>query len=146
MVRYLGPKRLEDLVREIEECDVGIIPNHRNIFTEINTPTRILEYLAQGKPVIAPRAPGIQDYFNKESLEFFELGNSEDLARKIEYVHSHPSEAIEIVERGQQVYRAHTWSQERQMLVNLVGEQLRRGDQPDSFVAQVPRSDRSHSL
>src|SRR5262249_38913687 len=29
-VRYLGPRRLEDLVREIEDCDVGIVPNQRN--------------------------------------------------------------------------------------------------------------------
>src|SRR5208283_5303895 len=48
-VHYLGPRSLEDLVREIEGCDVGIIPNHRSAFAEINTPTRIFEYLALGK-------------------------------------------------------------------------------------------------
>jgi glycosyltransferase involved in cell wall biosynthesis len=119
-IRYLGPKRLEDLVLEIEGCDVGVIPNHRNVFTEINTPTRIFEYLALGKPVIAPRTPGIQDYFSPESLLFFEPGDPEELARKVEYVFSHPREAIEVAERGQQVYLAHTWSQERQSLVNRV--------------------------
>ena len=81
--RYLGRKRLEDLVLEIEGCDVGIIPNHRSAFAEINTPTRIFEYLALGKPVIAPRTQGIQDYFNSESLFFFEPGNSEELAGSI---------------------------------------------------------------
>ncbi len=119
-IRYLGPKRLEDLVLEIEGCDVGVIPNHRNVFTEINTPTRIFEYLALGKPVIAPRTPGIQDYFGPESLLFFEPGDPEELARKVEYVFSHPREAIEVAERGQQVYLAHTWSQERQSLVHRV--------------------------
>ncbi|MCH8268621.1 MAG: glycosyltransferase [Acidobacteria bacterium] len=127
-VHYFGPKRLEEIVQAIGECDVGIIPNQRNIFTEINTPTRIFEYLALGKPVIAPRAPGIQEYFKEESLLFFELGNVEELARKIEYVYSHPSETVEIVKQGQQAYRAHTWRQERQNLVNLVGELLETGD------------------
>jgi hypothetical protein len=39
-------------------CDLGVIPEHHNAFTEINTPTGIFEYLALGKPVIArpPRA------------------------------------------------------------------------------------------
>ena len=78
-VHYLGPRSLEDLVREIEDCDVGIIPNHRSAFAEINTPTRIFEYLALGKPVIAPQAAGICDYFDDRSLVFFELGNAEDL-------------------------------------------------------------------
>jgi glycosyltransferase involved in cell wall biosynthesis len=119
-VRYLGPKSLEELVREIEACDVGVIPNHRNAFTDINTPTRIFEYLALGKPVIAPATPGIQDYYGPESLFFFESGNAEELAQKIEYVYSHASQASEIAERGQQVYLAHTWREERQTLVNLV--------------------------
>lgn len=123
-VHHLGPKSLEELVREIESCDVGIIPNHRNAFTDINTPTRIFEYLTLGKPVIAPRTQGIQDYFGYDSLFFFESGDAEELARKMNYVFSHPSEALETTERGQQVYLAHTWSRERQVLVDLVSELL----------------------
>jgi len=119
-VHYLGPKRLEDLVGAIEDCDVGVIPNQRNAFTDINTPTRIFEYLALGKPVIAPRTPGIQDYFNAESLLFFESGNSKELADKIEYVFSHSQEAAETAKRGQEVYRAHEWSREKAVLVGLV--------------------------
>jgi len=124
-VNYLGPKRLEELVEEIDGCDVGIIPNHLNAFTEINTPTRIFEYLARGKPVIAPRTPGIEDYFDPESLLFFEPGNSQDLANKIGYVWNHSSKALEIAERGQRVYLAHTWSQQRQTLVDLVSGLLK---------------------
>lgn len=118
-VRYLGPRSLEDLVREIENCDVGIVPNQRNAFTEINTPTRIFEYLALGKPVIAPRTPGIQDYFSPESLIFFESGNAGDLAQKLENVASHYDVALASAARGQRVYLAHTWIQEKRMLVNL---------------------------
>src|SRR5438034_11189680 len=68
VVSYLGPKRVQDIVEAIEECDVGVIPNHRSVFTDINTPTRIFEYLALGKPVIARRAAGLQDYFNNAYL------------------------------------------------------------------------------
>lgn len=123
-VRYLGPRRLEDLVREIEDCDVGVIPNQRNSFTEINTPTRIFEYLALGKPVIAPSTPGIQDYFGKESLVFFESGNAEDLAKSIKFVFSHPVDVTEIVKRGQEVYREHNWSKERLQLIGVVARLL----------------------
>lgn len=125
-VRYLGPKRLEDLAGEIEACDVGVIPNQRNSFTDINTPTRIFEYLALGKPVIAPRTPGIQDYFDAQALLFFDAGNAAQLAEQIRYVHSRPHEAIETAERGQQVYLAHTWQNERETFVNLVSGLLNR--------------------
>jgi glycosyltransferase involved in cell wall biosynthesis len=123
-VCFLGPRRLEDLVPEILKCDLGVIPNHRNAFTEINTPTRIFEYLALGKPVVAPRTPGIQDYFEDGSLVFFESGDSEDLARKIEGVYDNRDAAIATAKRGQAVYLAHTWQQERQTLVNLVSRLL----------------------
>lgn len=119
-VAYLGPRSLEGLVREIEDCDVGLIPNHRSAFAEINTPTRIFEYLALGKPVVAPRAAGISDYFDDDSMVFFELGNAQDLARKVEYVFSHPAEVTEIVRRGQEVYREHRWQTERRRLTDLV--------------------------
>jgi glycosyltransferase involved in cell wall biosynthesis len=117
-VRYLGSRRLEDLVTEIENCDLGVIPNRRNAFTEINTPTRIFEYLALGKPVIAPSTSGIQDYFSKESLLFFEAGNPSDLAQQIEYAFSRPREVEEIVRRAQQVFLEHTWDHERETLLN----------------------------
>jgi len=119
-VRYLGPKKLEDLPREIEQCDVGIIPNERNRFTDINTPTRIFEYLALGKPAIAPSTPGIEDYFEPGSLFFFESGDSADLAQAMRYVASHPNEARIVAERGQTVYLKHDWKSERESLVSVV--------------------------
>jgi glycosyltransferase involved in cell wall biosynthesis len=118
-VRYLGPKKLEQIAQAIRECDLGIIPNRRSIFTELNTPTRIFEYLSQGKPVIAPRAPGILDYFGPRELVLFELGDADDLAAKIEYVFANLEETLRMVERGQEVYRAHQWSSERSRFVNL---------------------------
>ena len=120
-VRYLGPRTLEQIVEAIDECDVGIIPNRRSIFTEINTPTRIFEYLSRGKPVIAPAAPGIQDYFSDGQLVFFELGNANDLAHKLEFVCLHPDEVEKTVELGRAVYRDHRWSAERAKFTNLAG-------------------------
>ncbi len=126
-VRYLGSRRLEDLVTEIENCDLGVIPNHRNAFTEINTPTRIFEYLALGKPVIAPSTPGIQHYFSNESLLFFEAGNPDDLAQQIEYAFFHPREVHEVVRKAQRVFQEHTWDRERETLLGRVSEILNKG-------------------
>jgi glycosyltransferase involved in cell wall biosynthesis len=123
-VHYLGPRRLEDLVAEIEACDVGVIPNHRNAFTDINTPTRLFEYLMLGKPVIAPRTQGIQDYFGPDSLLYFESGNVEELAARCEYVAAHADEALAVAARGQQVYLVHTWLKERQILIDLVSRMV----------------------
>jgi len=116
-VHYLGARSLEQLSEAIMECDIGVIPNRRSFFTEINTPTRIFEYLAKGKPVLAPRAPGIQDYFGDNALVYFDLGDADDLAAKLEWVAAHPCEVGEITSRGQEVYLQHTWSREKEKLL-----------------------------
>ena len=126
-VHYLGPRRLEQLVEAITECDVGVIPNNRSIFTELNTPTRIFEYLALGKPVVAPRALGIQDYFSEDSLVFFDLGNADDLGRKLSWVANHPKEVFEITNRGQAVYRAHSWDKEKEKLLSVAADLISCG-------------------
>ena len=129
-VRYLGARNLEQIAEAIDGCDVGVIPNRGSVFTEINMPTRIFEYLVRGKPVIAPRTAGIQDYFSPDDLIFFELGDADDLARKIQYVFAHPREAQAAVKRGQRVYRAHRWSEERLGFATLVRELLQVAGKP----------------
>jgi glycosyltransferase involved in cell wall biosynthesis len=121
-VQYCGAANLEKIAEAIRDSDIGIIPNRRSIFTEINTPTRIFEYLSQGKPVIAPRVPGIQDYFANGDLLFFELGNGEDLASKLKDAFSRRTELGEVVRRGQEVYSKHKWSAEKARFVALVND------------------------
>jgi len=127
-VRYFGPRTLEQLVGEIEKCDLGVVPNQTNAFTEINTPTRIFEYLALGKPVIAPETRGILDYFTNDSLLLVKSGDAADIARQIEFAARHYDEATRIAERGQEVYFDHAWRQERQTLVSLTGQLLAKGE------------------
>lgn len=122
LIRYLGMKNRNEIVEVIQNCDVGIIPNHRNLFTEINTPTRIFEYLSLGKPVVAPKAGGILDYFELNELIFFELGNPDDLAQQIEFVYRKSAEVQDIVRRGQQVYLAHRWKAEKRNLLHVASE------------------------
>ncbi len=124
MVRYLGLRNRRQIVEAIEQCDLGVIPNRRSVFTELNMPTRIFEYLALGKPVIAPFTQGIQDYFSKPDLIFFEPDNVDDLAQKIEYAATHPQAVLETVKRGQAIYQQHTWTQERSKLIELTGRLL----------------------
>jgi glycosyltransferase involved in cell wall biosynthesis len=125
-MRFYGQRKLEELVIDIQRCDVGVIPNEQNAFTKINTPTRIFEYLALGRPVVVPNTPGIQDYFAPGSLHFFDAGSAEQLAAQILEIHADPVSASAITERGQAVYREHDWRIERQRLIDLVSNLLNK--------------------
>lgn len=119
-VRYKGKRRIDDIPSAILEADLGVIPNCRTPFTEINFPTRIFEYLCLSKPVIVPRTKGIRDYFDEDQILFFEAENPEDLARVIAWVQKHPVQTGQIVARGKEVYARHRWCTERQTLLASV--------------------------
>jgi glycosyltransferase involved in cell wall biosynthesis len=114
-------------VTAIHGCDVGVIPNRNNAFTEINTPTRIFEYLSLGKPVVAPRAKGITDYFGSDDMVYFELGDAASLAKQLEFICRNPGPARAITGRGQQVYNNQRWSHARTKFIGRVAELLRPG-------------------
>jgi len=126
-VRYHGMHRLDDMPAAIEEADLGIIPNHRTPFTEINFPTRIFEYLCMGKPVIVPDTRGIRDYFDENQILFFKPGNADDLARVIRWVYEHPEAAVSFVKSGREVYEKHLWSQEKSRFTNSIDLLFRQG-------------------
>jgi glycosyltransferase involved in cell wall biosynthesis len=119
-VKYHGPVSHEVIAEAIEKIDLGIIPNKRNPFTEINMPTRIFEYLSMGKPVIAPNTTGIRDYFDKDSLPFFEPGDEKSLAAQILNLYQNPSFRQDCLIRGNKIYQAHRWELESKKLVNIV--------------------------
>jgi len=127
-VRYHGEKSLTEIAKAVTECDLGLIPNLQSAFTEINFPTRIFEYLALGKPVVVPRTPGIEDYFDSEDIIFFDWqkdntrgqDEEEELAEKIEWIFQHPIETRILVGRGQAIYLRHLWQAERQRFLRLI--------------------------
>jgi glycosyltransferase involved in cell wall biosynthesis len=123
-ITYHGPLPQGQIAGLIAVCDLGIIPNRRSAFTELNMPTRIFEYLAMGKPVIAPNTRGIRDYFVPGQLLYFEPDGAENLASRIEWVHQHPGETMEVVRNGIQVYQSHRWQEERSRFLELIGRQL----------------------
>lgn len=117
IVRYHGAKNQTSIAEAVRNCHLGVVPNRRSAFTEINFPTRLFEYLSMCRPVIAPATQGIRDYFAPEELLMFEPDNVEDLADQILWAHAHPEQVREIVERGRQIYRQHRWSQEKERFV-----------------------------
>ncbi len=118
-VRYHGHTPIEQIAATLETIDLGIIPNKRSPFTEINMPTRIFECLRMGKPVIAPRTQGILDYFAEDALFFFEPGDADDLARVILAAYQDPIRRAQVLQRGSLICEQHGWALEKQGLLNL---------------------------
>jgi glycosyltransferase involved in cell wall biosynthesis len=122
-----GELSKEAIAAEIPKCHVGIVSNRRSVFTEINFPTRIFEYLAMDRPVVAPSTQGIRDYFKPDEIVLFTPGSAEDMAAKILWVRDHPAEAAAALARGQDVYRQYLWQDERIGFLDLVASVAKAG-------------------
>ena len=120
IVKYHGLVSWEQISKEINSIDVGIIPNKKSPFTDINFPVRIFEYLSMGKPVIAPMTKGVLDYFDEDSIFFFEPGNAKSLCDAIRQVYLNNEKNREVIRKGMSIYERHRWELQRRQFIEQV--------------------------
>lgn len=84
-VVYVSPAMLEvaSLMPALRSAHAGVVPNRSNVFTDGLLPTKLMEYVAMGVPVIAARTPALETYFVDDMLAYFEPGNADDLAKVV---------------------------------------------------------------
>lgn len=124
IVTYFGRVSNVEIADKISQIDLGLIPNKASLFTEINFPTRIFEYLAMDKICIVPETKGILDYFTRKDLYFFPPGNVNELASCITSAYENRETNNEILTRGKKVYSRHSWSIEKKKLIRLYSDLL----------------------
>jgi len=126
VVRYHGRVPAEVIAESIKHIDVGLIPCIASIHWEYAIPTRIFEYLCEGKPVIAPKTRGILDYFDDTAMFFYETGNEESMGRMIFEVNKDRKNCLNVLGKGIMVYQSLKWSIQRKDLINYYGSLISR--------------------
>ena len=120
IVQYFGFKSTVEIARHIEDIDVGIIPNRYSVFTEINFPTRIFEYLAFRKPVIVPRSKGILDYFDESSIFFFDPEDIDSVVDALVKIRKGGPFIEKVIENGYEIYQRHRWQVQKDNMLTQV--------------------------
>jgi glycosyltransferase involved in cell wall biosynthesis len=82
-VSFHGRIPLEDVPAAVAAADIGLAPTRRNAFTDFSLSTKIFEYAAMGKPVVASRLPMIERTFPAGTVATYEPGNADDMARRV---------------------------------------------------------------
>jgi glycosyltransferase involved in cell wall biosynthesis len=113
---------VEKLPGLLQKMDLGIIPNRRNIATELMLPVKLLEYIAIGIPVVSARHKTIQYYFSEDMVTYFEPENVESMADAILRIYQNKRQ------REQQALNAKTfidqygWEKHKKELIRLYEE------------------------
>jgi UDP-galactopyranose mutase len=67
-IHYIGQRSYDDLPAYLHHWDVAILPFARNDATRFISPTKTLEYLAAGKPVISTPIADVVDPYGESGL------------------------------------------------------------------------------
>jgi glycosyltransferase involved in cell wall biosynthesis len=111
---------LDRVPAAIAAADIGVAPTRRSGFTDFSLSTKVFEYAAMGKAVIASRLPLLERTFGTDGVQTYEPGDPEDLARAIAQVVDDPADRARRVERAAERTRDLAWERAGAVYVELV--------------------------
>jgi glycosyltransferase involved in cell wall biosynthesis len=109
----------EKLVVRLKEMDMLVIPNRKNCATELMLPAKMLDGVALGIPVIAPKLSAIQHYFSDEMIFFFQPDNVDSMADAILHAYNNETERIDRAENAKLFFERYGWERHKGDLINL---------------------------
>jgi glycosyltransferase involved in cell wall biosynthesis len=80
---FHGRIPIEAVPAAVAAGDIGLAPTRRTEFTDFSLSTKIFEYAAMGKPVIASRLPMVERTFGTDCVAMYAPGDADDLATAI---------------------------------------------------------------
>jgi glycosyltransferase involved in cell wall biosynthesis len=98
-----------ELPQLIQEADLGVVPYRRDVFTDGILPTKLMEYVALGVPVVAARTPVIESYFDETMVQFFAPEDHEDLARCILALHDDRIRLRSLAQNADRFSQRYNW-------------------------------------
>lgn len=110
---------IEELPRALAEVDVGIIPNRRSVATELMLPVKMMEYIALGIPVVAPKLRAIKHYFTDEMVSFFEPEDIESMAEAIFRVYHDASLYKTQMEKAKMFLVEYGWEKQSKCFIDF---------------------------
>jgi glycosyltransferase involved in cell wall biosynthesis len=82
-VTFPGRIPIEDVPGAVAAGDIGVAPTRLDPFTGMSLSTKVLEYAAMEKPVVASRLPTVERYFAPNTLSVYEPGDPKSLAEMV---------------------------------------------------------------
>lgn len=110
---------VEQLKTFLSDMDIGIVANRKNIATDLMLPVKMLEYIALGIPVVAPRLKTIAWYFTDDMISYFEPENVDSLAGAIEALVRSPERRKEQSRNAGAFFTKYGWEKQKHDLLNL---------------------------
>jgi len=111
-VRFHGRVPIEAIPAAIAAADIGLAPTRRSEFTDFSLSTKIFEYAAMGKPVVASHLPTVARYFPAGELAMYQPGDASSLAGAIAALIDDEADRVRRVHRTGERAQAFAWDRQ----------------------------------
>jgi len=119
VVFFHGMVPIEELSGVLAEMDLGVIPNRKSAATDLMLPVKLMEYIALGIPVVAPRLKAIEYYFTDEMVSFFEPENVDGMAEAIFKVYQNGSRGKSQADKAKEFLEQYGWEKQSLDFINF---------------------------
>ncbi len=120
VVVFHGRIPIEAVPAAIAAADIGLAPTRRTPFTDFSLSTKLFEYAAMGKPVVASALPMVERTFPPDTVARYEPGDPIDLSTVLHRLVCDPGEREARVARTAELVRSLAWEREAERYVALV--------------------------
>jgi glycosyltransferase involved in cell wall biosynthesis len=124
-VSFPGRIPIEEIPRAVADGDIGVAPTRLDPFTGMSLSTKVLEYAAMEKPVVASRLPTVERYFAPDTLSVYEPGDAKSLAEMVLRLVDDPAGRIARVKKTRERVEELSWTRQaaayRSVVERLIG-------------------------
>jgi glycosyltransferase involved in cell wall biosynthesis len=106
--------------RILANADIGVVGKRADVFGNEAFSTKIIEYMSQGLPVIAPRTKIDAYYFDDTCVRFYEPGDSTSMAKAMLDIHTNPPLRRALIDAGRRCAAKFSWETKKPDYLALV--------------------------
>ncbi len=111
-VDFHGRIPIDDVPGAIARADIGLAPTRQDRFTDMSLSTKVFEYAAMGKPVVATRLPIVEQTFPPGTIATYPPGDPAAMAEAILGFVDEPIAREAAVARTADIVAAGSWEHE----------------------------------
>ncbi len=111
---------IDDVPAQVAQADIGLAPTRHDPFTDMSLSTKVFEYAAMGKPVVASALPMVERTFPTGTVAAYRPGDPVAMATAILAFVDDPSARDQAVERTAAIVEGSAWEQASRVYLELV--------------------------